>query len=92
MFSILKYFYIFKRLIPGPPFLFGAILALTGLIITFLIPSKNLFPNKSETVHHKHNAGNNHLLSYENEALIETGDPNGSSENSNSCKKNREIN
>ena len=71
--------FIFKRLIPGPPFLFGSILALAGLIITLLLPSKTFTSaNKSETVH-KHLSGS---MSFENEDLIETNDSFSSTENS----------
>ena len=72
-----------KRFLPGPPFLFGAILALGGLIITLLIPSKTtLFStSKSETPvhhhhHHHHKTSNTGSLSYEHEALIDTSSTN----------------
>ena len=55
--------------------MFGSILALAGLIITFLLPSKTFSStNKSETAQHKHSSGNSHLVSYENEELMETGE------------------
>ena len=40
--SILKKnFILLKHILPGPPFLFGAVLALIAIFVTWVIPSKN---------------------------------------------------